>query len=208
MAATMIGAKGSDVYSSSGNNMVSLSALLVRGVNQSTVKAVVSELVETLKAKEDVEDLMVLAFQTRDIRGGKGERDASRYIFEALLDAPQSDALTASLLELVPEYGCWQDLFKLSSTTPSIKVAVKDMVKSQFAKDEAAIAAYNASQANEAAGWGNRLEEAILDEAAERLGLKGWGARDQPVPTLLAWAMLIGACVDAVIALLESRGIV
>lgn len=35
---------------------------------------------------------------------------------------------------------------------------------------------------NEAAGWGNRLEEPILDEAALRLGLNGWGARDQAVP--------------------------
>lgn len=35
---------------------------------------------------------------------------------------------------------------------------------------------------NEAAGWGNRLEEAILDEAALRLGLSGWGAIAQPVP--------------------------
>jgi hypothetical protein len=118
------------------------------------VKRAVSELVEALMTKEEVEDLMVLAFQTRDIRGGKGERDASRYIFEALLASPQSAAITKSLLDLVPEYGCWQDLFKLSSTTPSVSAHLKGLVKTQFAKDEAAIVAYKAAQANEVAGWG------------------------------------------------------
>ena len=86
----MIGAKGSDVYSSDafkgvGDKMVALSALLTRGVSQSTVEAGVLGVVAASKEPLALEHLFVLAFQTRDIRGGKGERDASKHIFETLL---------------------------------------------------------------------------------------------------------------------------
>jgi hypothetical protein len=156
MAATMIGAKGSDVYSAdafkgAGDKMVALSALLTRGISPATVDHAVSAMLTMTSDPALIEDLLVLAFQTRDIRGGKGERDASKYIFEALLRNPKTSALALNLLDLVPEYGCWQDLFKL----PHEHIArVKQIVATQFAKDEAAIAAYERAMANEVAGWG------------------------------------------------------
>jgi hypothetical protein len=156
MAATMIGAKGSDVYSSDafygvGDKMVALSALLTRGISAATVGTAVSAMLAMTSEPRLIEDLLVLAFQTRDIRGGKGERDASKNIFEALLKDPKTRALTMNLLDLVPEYGCWQDLFKLPRENIE---CVKQIVVRQFYKDEAAIAAYNSALANEVAGWG------------------------------------------------------
>jgi hypothetical protein len=152
MAATMIGMKSSDVYSFNGvgDNMVALSALLTRGVPPTTVDSSVRGILSTTNVA-GLEDLLVLAFQTRDIRGGKGERDASRYIFETLLKDDSTRRLTLNLLDLVPEYGCWQDLFKLPRESLD---RVKQIVASQFAKDEATIASYQAAMANEVAGWG------------------------------------------------------
>jgi hypothetical protein len=76
-ATTAIGVKGSDVYTAAGvqDERVALSALLTRGVTSETIKP----LIDAIIAKDDLnqlEDLFVLAFQTRDVRGGKGEREA------------------------------------------------------------------------------------------------------------------------------------
>lgn len=152
--ATTIGMKGSDVYTASGidNNMVALSALLTRGVSPTTVEAYVNTILADFSL-DQLEDLLVLAFQTRDIRGGKGERDASKVTFEALLKFDMVRPLVLDLLDLVPEYGCWQDLFKLPREALT---RVRQIVVQQFVKDEAAIAAYNAAQANEVAGWGGQ----------------------------------------------------
>ena len=150
--ATTIGMKGSDVYTASGvdNKMVALSAILTRGVSPATVQASVNAILADFSLPQ-LEDLLVLAFQTRDIRGGKGERDASKAIFEALLKIDMVRPLVLNLLDLVPEYGCWQDLFKLPREALA---CVRQIVVQQFVKDEAAIAAYNAAQVNELAGWG------------------------------------------------------
>jgi hypothetical protein len=156
---TTIGVKGSDVYNTGafqtfGEKMVALSALLTRGVSEATVQAAVSEVLSlpTEDYNSVIEELLVLAFQTRDVRGGKGERDASKHIFEALLKQPAAKEVTLDLLDLLGEYGCWQDLFKMANreTYPRIK----EIVKEQFAKDEAAMKAYEAAVANEVAGWG------------------------------------------------------
>jgi hypothetical protein len=153
----MIGTKGSDVYSSAafntvGEKMVALSALLTRGVSQDLVWKSLDDIFTDGLNFQQAEDLFVLAFQTRDIRGGKGERDASKLIFEYLLARDDTTRVMAlHLLDLLPEYGCWQDLFKLPlSATPR----VKQIVREQFEKDEAAIAAYQATQSSGVEGWG------------------------------------------------------
>jgi hypothetical protein len=150
--ATTIGMKGSDVYTASGvnNKTVALSVLLTRGVSPVSVAVSVNDILKDCNHAQ-LEDLVVLAFQTRDIRGGKGERDASQAIFDTLMKNETVRPLVLDLLDLVPEYGCWQDLFKLPrEALPRIK----QIVSQQFLKDEAAIAAYHASLENEAAGWG------------------------------------------------------
>lgn len=133
------GIKGSDVYNASviENPLVSLSALLTRGADEMAIKKMVNQILSE-STQKDLEDLIVLAFQTRDIRGGKGERDLSRYIFEALLNNSDYSKLTITLLDLVPEYGCWQDLFKLASTTQALD-KVCDIVKKQINSDDAAL---------------------------------------------------------------------
>jgi len=153
---TTIGVKGSDVYTSDGigNSLLALSTVLVRGVAEATIMPDFRAVLDVPEDQQNkaIEDLLVLAFQTRDIRGGKGERDASRLLFNLLLSHPLTKKVTLDLLDLLAEYGCWQDLFKMANceTYPRIK----EIVRIQFAKDEAAIKAYEVALANEAAGWG------------------------------------------------------
>jgi hypothetical protein len=106
---TSIGTKGSDVYTKEGvgNDLVVLNALLLRGATRSTIHPLIKSCIE----KRQIEDLFVLAFQTRDIRGGKGERDLFKLIYSDLLRNPLTTTLAIDLLDLLPVYGCWRDLF-------------------------------------------------------------------------------------------------
>jgi hypothetical protein len=126
------GAKGSDVYSSSGSALVDLSVRLVRDgwsedMNNLFTKA--------LEASED--DAFVLAFQTRDIRGGKGERKLFGKMVELLLE--RRPELMVGLLDFVPEYGCWLDLY--TEHFRGYRPDVADLVVKQLKADSAAAAA-------------------------------------------------------------------
>lgn len=196
MAATMIGVKGSDVYSSdafcgAGDKMVALSALLTRGILPATVGDAISAILTMTSEPRLIEDLLVLAFQTRDIRGGKGERDASKYLFEALLKNPKTYALTLNLLDLVPEYGCWQDLFKLPHECLN---RLKQIVATQFAKDEEEIAAYQRGLTSGVAGWGGeeKPQKPKVSLLAKWLPREGQPGVIDMVCTLVPGTMLHG----------------
>eukprot|EP00551_Chaetoceros_affinis_P010453 CAMPEP_0203663792 /NCGR_PEP_ID=MMETSP0090-20130426/1332_1 /ASSEMBLY_ACC=CAM_ASM_001088 /TAXON_ID=426623 /ORGANISM="Chaetoceros affinis, Strain CCMP159" /LENGTH=108 /DNA_ID=CAMNT_0050526825 /DNA_START=51 /DNA_END=375 /DNA_ORIENTATION=+ len=66
------------------------------------------------KRKDDadvVADLFIMTFQTRNCRGGKGERGLFyRMIMELGALYPQT---TASLMALVPHYGTYKDWFQI-----------------------------------------------------------------------------------------------
>ena len=88
------------------------------------------------------EDAFLLAFQTRNVRGGKGERDVSYAMMALLLG---KTPFMIQMLDLIPKYGCWRDLFHLAShmleRTPAsercteIKEAVIEIARSQLKKD-------------------------------------------------------------------------
>jgi len=59
-------------------------------------------------AKEDLVDTFLLSFNTRDPRGGKGERELGRKMLKWLfLNYPLQ---FKKIFELIPEYGRWDDL--------------------------------------------------------------------------------------------------
>jgi len=143
--ATTIGIKGSDVYTSDGvgNHLLALSTLLVRGVDTLTVEQMVVTILKDSSTK-DLEDLMVLAFQNRMPRGGKGERDIFRILYSLFLMSEKASALALDLLDLVPEYGYWKDLFTLYSRlrgSPCEK-RINDIIRAQFYSDEQAVKIY------------------------------------------------------------------
>ena len=120
----MAGAKGSDVFDSTGSPLVDLSVLLVR---KGWTEQLESLFLKLLEASED--DAFVLAFQTRDIRGGKGERQLFTEMVSILLAHRRH--LMLGLLDLIPEYGCWRDLYEF----PSARLEVLDLMAKQLKED-------------------------------------------------------------------------
>ena len=118
------------------NALVALSDHLVRGVSTSTVTDGISRVLLSItdaNKLSTVQDLFVLLFQTRDIRGGKGERAAAMAMWSVLLSNPVTSSLALDLLDLVPIYGCWQDLFKMPLVAWSRVLVI---IKEQFERDE------------------------------------------------------------------------
>jgi len=118
------GVKGSDVYNGTGNPLVDLSVLLVRDGWNKQLEAL---FLEVLEVAED--DAFVLAFQTRDIRGGKGERKLFSHMVRLLLT--HRTRLMIGLLNLIPEYGCWRDLFEF----PEVRFHVNAIMAKQLRED-------------------------------------------------------------------------
>jgi hypothetical protein len=84
-------------------------------------------------------DLWVMLFQNRDVRGGKGERASTEIMWKWMAD--KMPLLTNHMLILVPEYGCWRDLFALAEKMPSTSVsrAIIQMAAKQIQVDERAV---------------------------------------------------------------------
>jgi hypothetical protein len=149
---TTIGTKGSDVYTATGVNdpRVALSVLLTRGVAAASVADGVNAIVKmgtinailksgTMDNHNPVEDAFLLAFQTRDVRGGKGERDASEEVWKALLANYATSAAAKRMLHLIPEYGSWRDLFQLAEDVPAVREEVLCLALEQLTKDTEAM---------------------------------------------------------------------
>ena len=106
-----VGVKGSDVFSSSGDPRLDLSVKCVRGADPTALRAALDSVL-ALNTQEALEDAFVLAFHSRNIRGGKGERDVFYHLYCALMI--KQERLAADLLDLVPHYGCWRDLLAMA----------------------------------------------------------------------------------------------
>ena len=110
---TKAGVKGSDVYTEAGvgDMRVALFQQLVRGCTAKYIKEQVERAFIVTPDNDVLRDYAVMAFQARDIRGGKGERDVFYHMFFALAEA--RPAAIKPLVELIPEYGCWVDCWNL-----------------------------------------------------------------------------------------------
>jgi len=89
-----------------GDDMLAFYFKLVRGAT----KDYVEEQMNLLSADPaKLENLMVLMFQTRDIRGGKGERELFYNMFLYLYKTTSRD-LMLPIISLIPIYGSFKDL--------------------------------------------------------------------------------------------------
>lgn len=133
---TKLGVKGSDVYTEAGvgDARVALFTRLVRGLSTTEIEAALRAAARLPNSDELLRDFAVMAFQTRDVRGGRGERD----LFYAMLGAITKicPEWAPRLVSLVPEYGCWRDLWSLWSLHPHLRIAIDMTVKEQFAVDQ------------------------------------------------------------------------
>jgi Domain of unknown function (DUF2828) len=126
------GVKGSDVYTTTGQPLLDLSVKLVRGANPDDLDHLVN-VVMTQPSLSILEMIYVMAFHTRCIRGGKGERDLFRELIGSL--GQHNSGLTLDLLDLVPHFGCWDDLNRLALAYPSTRFDVLELFKDQLLRD-------------------------------------------------------------------------
>jgi hypothetical protein len=125
-----LGVKGSDVLTSTRSMLLDLSVMLNRGLPQAEIQNALRQIF-TYGTNEEKVDAFILTFQTRDIRGGKGERDLFTHMFNELF-LISTKAATATL-PLIPEYGCWRDVFNMIRQQPH--EAHMELVTSQLKKD-------------------------------------------------------------------------
>jgi len=125
-----VGVKGSDVYSSSGDPRVDLNVKCVRGASaehlDASLKAVLA-----IGTPQALEDAFVLAFNARNIRGGKGERDVFGKLISALYMA--KPYFTLGVLDFIPHYGCWGDLVCLGDPAAA-PIEFRDATLALFVK--------------------------------------------------------------------------
>ena len=113
--ALLLGENGSAELTSSGNALLDLFFALVRDLPDDRLSALVSNCF-AFAAKSDeataaaaIADLFVIAFQTRDCRGGKGERALFTKLFVDI--AARFPQTAIQMLPLVPRFGYWKDVF-------------------------------------------------------------------------------------------------
>lgn len=83
---------------------------------------------------ETIEELVVIAFHLRNVRGGKGLRQLFRDMMSVLYDYDRG--LVTLLLPHVPEYGYWKDVFSLSLTLPHLLEPTLRLCALQLVEDE------------------------------------------------------------------------
>jgi hypothetical protein len=137
-----VGINGADVYTEEGvgDYRVSLFSMLNRGLSGDYIQEYVTKIFNRV-ITEEMRDMFVLAFQTRDIRGGKGERKLFYDFMKALY--VHDKKMVVHVLKLIPEYGCWRDMWELIKYIPEIKEYICDIVVKTFETDLAAHKAGN-----------------------------------------------------------------
>lgn len=128
---------------SPGNAVLAAYFKLVRGLSEAQRRMHVSAMLAQGRNTENpdaVVDAVVLWAQTRDVRGGKGERALGNGV---LLDLAGSfPATVEALLPLMVEYGSWKDVFQLWTVAEArgeemrwLRDALMDMAVAQLRTD-------------------------------------------------------------------------
>lgn len=123
---------GATVYRSTNNKLLDFYSKLGSLRKTATDEEIISLFLKTYKSDKT---LAVRAlFYGRDIREGIGERRLFRVILKYL--ATTSQEVVEQIIEYIPEYGRWDDLFELFET-PCQKMAI-NMLTKQLLKDSSA----------------------------------------------------------------------
>ena len=163
---TKKGVNGADVYTEEGvgDYRVTLFTMLNRGLEASYIQ----DYVEKIYSKGvGIVDLFVMAFQTRDIRGGKGEKKLFYNFMNSLYS--QDKSTVVKMLELVQEYGCWRDMWELWETIPELEASILRIVKRVFFEDIAKLDAGEMKKMSLLAKWLPREKSASYKGMAKKI---------------------------------------
>jgi hypothetical protein len=103
-------------YRETNDPCLDLSMRLVRGADPNVIRDGLQNILNMAKSDSIngiriLEDVFVLAFHIRDVRGGKGER-ALFYTMLAGLNA-EHPTIVCAIADLIPAFGSWRDVFVL-----------------------------------------------------------------------------------------------
>lgn len=98
------------------------------------------DLEQILANGQTMEDVWVLAFHTRDVRGGKGEKLLFYTMLQVLLTRV-SESRMKTLLSLVPEYGSYNDLLHIANlcSNPSVTKCIFQICSETLLEDDCRI---------------------------------------------------------------------
>jgi hypothetical protein len=148
---------------------MTLFSMLNRGLEESYIQKYVEDVINR-DSWEETRDLFVMAFQTRDIRGGKGEKKLFYQFMKTLYQFHPNT--TCRMLKLVPEYGCWRDMWALWKAIPELKDDILDIVYDQFMEDLSNAASGETKSRSLLAKWLPR------EKSATYRGLARWIAAE------------------------------
>ena len=126
-----------------GSKVLAISQM-VRGGDPSSL---VEEILANDASVQDIVDLIVLTFVTRNTRGGKGEKDLSYKIFLRVWNKFPNTA--KALLSLFPHYGYYKDMLRLmdlakeDASVKGLDNAALELMSVQLKKDLASLTEYN-----------------------------------------------------------------
>ena len=147
------GENGTLEHISTENSLVDLFFKLMRGMEaedlQSKVRAIlqsVSETPEERTANTTLVDLFVICMQTRDCRGGKGEKSVF-YVFFLLL-AESFPVTMKSLIPLISHFGSFKDYFTIlkminakgdNAPLNNIKISILEYIAERLKTDQSLV---------------------------------------------------------------------
>lgn len=116
-------------HTTSGSNLVDL--FFSMGASRDKSEGEIREMVSNAFS-EDVELTTKALFYNRDIRGGQGERRFFRIGFQYICE--EHPDIARKNLDLIPEYGRWDDLLHVSVGTPVEEDAL-NIIEEQVQED-------------------------------------------------------------------------
>jgi len=129
------GENGALEHVSTNESQLDLFFALVRGLPELRLTELLATAIRNAHSCEDKTNLFVLLFQTRDCRGGKGEKELFYRMFRQLYN--HFPAAGKVVLPLVPHYGYYKDYLHLLGENPTeeLVAAVADIFFGQLKKD-------------------------------------------------------------------------
>ena len=139
MDSRIIGENSAPSLATTGSKLLDLHTALVRGLSTSALEGLFAAALKEAITVEAKADIVILAFQTRAAREGKGERRLFHELLRLIWSTLGEEAVVA-VLPLVPTMGYWKDLsmiIALESTPAAVEGRCLDIMAEALREDEA-----------------------------------------------------------------------